>query len=260
MRIIADKADLALFLKTGIVTLSIIGILFSGIKYFPKTVTVTSHTNARKIPISSVETNEKVLALTFDIDGKTDDLGVILDILDKYNLKVTFFITGKWLDSNPKELEYMVNAGHDIGNHSNSHKHMDLASEGTCKEEILTLHNRLREMTGIEMTLFRPPYGDFNNTIIHTAKELGYETIKWDIDSNDWKDYSSEEIIKQTTDKQNLKNGSIILLRSGTKFTSESLEQIIINLTKQGYEILPVSKLIHTENYILDETGRQFLK
>lgn len=260
MSIKIDKAEFGLFLKTGIVVLSFMAILFSSIKHIPAAVTVTSHTNSTKVPIHSVETNEKVIALTFDLDSEPENLVNILETLDKYNVKATFFITGKFVENYPEELNQIVELGHDLGNHSTGHKHMDLLTAKECGEEILNLHKQVKAKTGIDMTLFRPPYGDFNNTIIHTATELGYETIKWDINSHDWKDYSSKEIIRQTTKNSNLKNGSIILFHTTTKYTVESLEPIIINLQEQGYKILPVSELIYTRDYTVDSTGRQYSK
>lgn len=253
-----NKTDLGLFLKTGIVVLSTMAIIFSSIRYLPEVVTVTNHTNSTKIPINSVETNKKLISLTFDVDGSDEDLSKILNILEKYNIKATFFITGKWLDSSNEQVNNIIGKGHDIGNHSNNHKHMDLLSKEECRKEIISLHNKVKDVTGIQMTLFRPPYGDFNNTVIHTAKELGYETIKGDIDSLDWKDYSKEEIIKKTTEKDHLKNGSIILFHTGTKFTAESLEEVIIGLEYLGYNFLPVSELIYTEDYEIDMMGRQY--
>lgn len=257
MKIIVNEADLGLFLKTGIVVLSFVAILFSGIKYIPTAVTVSNHTNSKKFPINSVETSEKVVALTFDIDSVDGHLDAILDILNNKNVKATFFITGKWIDSNPDGLIKLVNEGHTIGNHSNNHKYMELLSLKECEEEILYVHNRVKEITGIEMTLFRPPYGHFDNTIIHTAKELGYETINWDIDSQDWKDYGVGDVIKQTVDNKDLKKGSIILFHTGTKYTSKALEQIIVSLHEKEYKLQPLSELIHQEDYVIDVTGRQ---
>lgn len=183
------KDDFEMFFKTGIVIMSLFAIVLSSVKYIPRVITVTNHNNAKKTPIHRVETKEKVLSLTFDINSKDSDLDKILEILDKYDLKATFFVTGKWVDDKPQELRKIAKKGHDIGNHGNNHKHMDLLGEKECKEEIIELHKKVKDITGIEMTLFRPPYGSYNNSLIHLAKELGYHTIKWDIDSKDWKDY-----------------------------------------------------------------------
>ena len=244
MNISINKDDLGLFFKTGIVVLSVIAVIFSSTRYLPRAVTVTNHTNSTKVPINSVDTDKKLVSLTFDIDNDDGDLMKILDILDNHNVKATFFITGKWLDNNYEQLNKIIAGGHDIGNHSNNHKHMDLLSEKECREEISSLHNKVKKSTGIDMTLFRSPYGDYNNTVIHTAKELGYETIKGDIDSLDWKDYSKEDIIRKATDNKTLKNGSILLFHTGAKFTADSLDEVIIGLKYLGYDLIPISELI----------------
>lgn len=258
MRTTLNKYDLGLFLKTGIVVLTFMAVVFSGMKYLPQAVTVTNHTNSTKIPIQSVETDKKVVSLTFDINSTSEDLDSILNILEKHNVKASFFVTGKWLDENYQDITNIIDGGHDIGNHSDNHRHMDLLSKKECEEEIMNLHNKVKDITGIEMTLYRPPYGDFNNTLIHTAEEQGYSVIKWDIDSLDWKDYSVNNIIKQTSQNINLRNGSIILFHSDTKYTAKALEEVVFNLLEKGYQIAPVSELIYKEDYTIDMAGRQY--
>lgn len=255
-----SKADISLFLKTGIFVLSFIAILFSTVKYIPKAITVSNHTNSKKFPICSVETSEAKVALTFDIDSSGKDLDLILDILSKNNVKATFFVTGKWIESNRDGIIRIVSSGHDIGNHSYSHKNMDLLDEEECMKEILYVHNLVKDITNVEMKLFRPPYGDFNNTILHTAKDLGYETIRWDIDSMDWKDYGIRDIINQTANNKDLRNGSIIVFKLGTKYTAEALDEVIESLKDKGYNLVGVNDLIYPNDYIIDVTGRQYRK
>ncbi|NLJ89571.1 MAG: polysaccharide deacetylase family protein [Clostridiales bacterium] len=255
-----SKADISLFLKTGIFVLSFIAILFSTVKYIPKAITVSNHTNSKKFPICSVETSEAKVALTFDIDSSGKDLDLILDILSKNNVKATFFVTGKWIESNRDGIIRIVSSGHDIGNHSYSHKNMDLLDEEECMKEILYVHNLVKDITNVEMKLFRPPYGDFNNTIIHIAKDLGYETIRWDIDSMDWKDYGIRDLINQTANNKDLRNGSIIVFKLGTKYTAEALDEVIESLKDKGYNLVGVNDLIYPNDYIIDVTGRQYRK
>lgn len=107
------------------------------------------------------------------------------------------------------------------------------------------------------MELFRPPYGDYDNEVIQNAQKCGYYTIQWDVDSLDWKDYGVENIIKTVTQHKQLKNGSIILMHNGAKYTAQALPQVIKELKAQGYEIVPVSELIYKEDYHMDVTGRQ---
>lgn len=105
--------------------------------------------------------------------------------------------------------------------------------------------------------MFRPPYGDYNSTLIDTVYGCNFYPIEWDVDSLDWKDYGTDNIIKTVTTHKALKNGSIILMHNGAKYTAEALESVITGLQSQGYEIVPVSQLINTENFHMDGTGLQ---
>lgn len=187
-----------------------------------------------------------------------EDTAHILDILAEHDVNATFFMTGGWMNQYPDDVKAIAAAGHDLGNHSQNHKQMSSLSAEECKSELLEPHKYIKELTGKEMILFRPPYGDYNNTLIDTAKELGYYTIQWDVDSLDWKDYGVESIIQTVTENKNLGNGSIILMHNGAKYTADALDAIITILKEKGYEIVPVSKLILKENYEIDHEGRQY--
>ena len=121
----------------------------------------------------------------------------------------------------------------------------------------MKVHNKVKELTGVEMCLFRPPYGDYDDHVITNAKDCGYYAIQWSIDSLDWKDYGVESIIKTVTEHKNLCNGAIILMHNGAKYTAEALPTVIEKLQADGYEIVPISELIYKDNYHLDVTGRQ---
>ena len=109
------------------------------------------------------------------------------------------------------------------------------------------------------MTVFRPPFGDYNDTVIQAANELGYHVIQWDVDSLDWKDYGCDSIIHTVTNHKHLGNGSIILMHNGAKYTKDALEKMIVCLKEQGYEFVKVSDLIYKENYQMDHEGRQYV-
>lgn len=166
-------------------------------------------------------------------------------------------MTGEWVENYPEDVKKIQEAGHDLGNHSENHKNMSQLSDGDCQQELLKVHEKVKELTGIEMELFRPPYGDYDNEVITNAKECGYYTIQWDVDSLDWKDYGVDSIIKTVTEHKDLKNGSIILMHNGAKYTQQALPQVIEGLQAKGYQIVPISELIYRDNYHLDVTGRQ---
>ena len=222
-----------------------------------KTVSVTNTVNGKELPIYSVETDEKKVALSFDAAWGNEDTQEILDVLKSYNIHVTFFMTGGWVENFPEDVKKIKDAGHDLGNHSENHKNMSQLNDSDCQSELLKVHEKVKKITGTDMCLFRPPYGDYDNEVIKNATSCGYYTIQWDVDSLDWKDYGVDSIIKTVCEHKNLKNGSIILMHNGAKYTAEALPKVIEGLKAKGYEIVPISELIYKENYHLDVTGRQ---
>ncbi len=188
-----------------------------------------------------------------------EDTGRLLDTLKKHDVKATFFLTGGWIDSYPDDVKAIAEAGHELGNHSENHKEMSKISAEECKTEIMTPHEKVKKLTGVEMKVFRPPYGDYNDTLINTLKDCGYYGIQWNVDSLDWRDYSAETILSNVLNHKDLGNGSIILCHNGGKHTADALDQLITGLTDKGYTFVKMSDLIYHDNYELDITGKQHL-
>lgn len=258
MNIEEEKKKIELFIKTGLVVLSLlmfVGVVATTIK---KVVTVTSIKNERRLPIYCVDTEEKKVALSFDAAWGNDDTKEILAILKKNDIRVTFFMTGGWVREYPDDVKAIAAAGHDLGNHSESHKQMSQLTEEECRREIKLVHDEVQQLTGVSMKLFRPPFGDYNNTLIDTANDMGYQCIQWDVDSLDWKNYGVNSIIDTILNHPHLGNGSIILCHNGAKYTKDALEVIISGLKDQGYTIVPVSELIYSKSHRLDQEGRQY--
>lgn len=232
-----------------------------GVFLMPKTshVNSSSTVNGRELPIYCVQTQEPKIALTFDAAWGNEDTAKILSILEKHGVKVTFFMTGGWVESYPEDVKAILAAGHDLGNHSENHKNMSQLSDTQKQEEIQKVHNKVKELTGYEMFLFRPPYGDYDNKVIKIVNKNGYYPIQWDVDSLDWKDYGADAIIKQVCENPHLGNGSIILCHNGAKYTAQALDTLITRLKESGYTLVPVSELIYRENYHMDTEGRQIL-
>ena len=168
-------------------------------------------------------------------------------------------MTGGWVESYPEDVKAIAKAGHDLGNHSENHKQMSKLSSEECKEEIMKVHEKVKKLTGKNMTLFRPPYGDYNDNLVDTVNSLGYHCIQWDVDSLDWKNYGVQSIINTVVNHKHLGNGSIILCHNGAKYTAQALDDMIKGLKEKGYEIVPISKLIYKKNYQMDHEGRQFV-
>lgn len=161
------------------------------------------------------------------------------------------------MESYPDDVKAIYEAGHDLGNHSERHKDMATIGIAEQQDELMSVHRKVKKLTGYDMFLFRPPYGSYNDDLITTAEACGYYPIQWSVDSLDWKDYGTDSIISTVCEHKALGNGAIILMHNGAAYTADALETIITNIRDAGYEIVPVSQLIYRENYHLDVSGKQ---
>lgn len=243
--------------KIGIFALGAFALAFGLKSYFTMGIETSTNVNGRDLPIYCVETTEKKVALSFDAAWGNEDTREILSILKKHDVRVTFFMTGGWVESYPEDVKAIYEAGHDLGNHSENHKNMSQLSVDEVKEEIQLVHDKVKTLTGVEMELFRPPYGDYDNEVITTLTDMNYFTVQWDVDSLDWKDYGVDRLIKTVCEHKNLGNGSIILMHNGAKYTAKALDSILTELKAQGYQIVPVSELILKDNFHMNHEGRQ---
>lgn len=134
---------------------------------------------------------------------------------------------------------------------------MSTLSSEQITQELQGCHEAVKELTGIDMNLFRPPFGEYNDNVIRTAKENGYYSIQWDVDSLDWKEQGVEAEINQVLNHKHLGNGSILLFHNDAKYTPQALDTILKGLKEKGYDIVPVSEIIHTGEYTVDHEGRQ---
>lgn len=219
----------------------------------PLLVTVLSR--GRLVPIYEVKTSEKKVAISFDATWGTELTDEILDILQAHNIRTTFFLAGYWVDKHPDYVVKISEAGHEIGNHSYSHPHMNSLSEQGIAYELQKNEHLIQDLTGQRTTLFRPPFGEYNNQVITVAKELGYHTIQWSVDSLDWKDLTSDQIYQRVMSQ--IKPGSIVLFHNAAPGTPGAIRRLIPDLKAQGYEIVPVSELLHKGDYYIDAAGVQ---
>ena len=213
-------------------------------------------TPAKKpLPIYNVQTDEKKVAVTFDAAWGDEQTEGILDLLDRYGVKATFFLVGYWVDRYPEKVRLISERGHEIGNHSSTHPHMSGMSSEAILWEIGDTSAKIRALTGQDAVNFRPPYGDYDSNLITTCRDAGIHVIQWNIDSLDWKDLTGDEMLRRVRDK--LEPGSIILFHNNSTHILDGLEKTLQELQAQGYEGVPVRDLIHTGNYIIDHAGRQ---
>ncbi len=258
---VSDKLHMFLKKNKKNVAAACMLLLLAGIAYAaPRAVVAVSQNSAaaaKELPIYCVDRQDKVVALTFDAAWGNEDTQRILDILEKHDVQVTFFATGGWVEAYPDDVKKIIEAGHAFGNHSENHKFMTKLSDEQKEQELMKVHNKVKALTGYEMCLFRPPYGDYNDSVVNVAGSLGYYTIQWSVDSLDWKDYGVESIIKTVTQHKNLDSGAIILMHNGAKYTADALDSVITSLKEQGYNFVTVAQLIHTGKYHMDHTGKQ---
>ena len=185
-----------------------------------------------------------------------DDTEQLINILSEYKVPATFFVVGAWVDKYPESVKQLSDAGHQVQNHSNSHPYMTGLSNEQMIDEIENCNKKIENITGVRPTLFRAPYGDYDNRVIETVESQNMYAIQWDVDSLDWKDNATaDSICKRVTSK--VQNGSIILFHNDAEHTPEALPTVLKCLKDEGYEFVFISDLIMKDNYTIDHAGKQ---
>ena len=211
-------------------------------------------------PICSVNQERKQAALTFDISGDLKELDGLIQvpaILEENQVKASFFVSGEWAMENPEYIRKLSELGHDIGSMGQTGISVSSLTAQMRQEEIRQAKDCLEQLTGRDTNLFRPAQGEYDDSLITAVCAIGCYPIGWDVDSQDWKDYGAFTICRQVLENENLKGGSIIRFRCGSKYTAQSLTDIIDRLKRAGFELVPLSQMIYKEQYHLDEQGRQ---
>ena len=214
---------------------------------------VGASASSRKLPVYCVKRDNKAVSLTFDAAWGNEDTQELIDILERYGVKATFFLVGQWVDKYPESVQALYDAGMEIGNHSNEHPHMAKLSQKQIQDEITACNEKIEGVTGECPTLFRCPYGEYNDTVIETVNGMGMTAIQWNVDSLDWKGIRADEILGRI--KSGVVPGSIILFHNAAEHTPEALADIIEYLLAEGYEIVPVSELLLSGSWEIDHTG-----
>lgn len=204
---------------------------------------ITTSSVINGVYYSGNEDSNKI-SLMINVYWGTEYLDGMLEILDKYDVKTTFFVGGTWAVKESDMLEKIYESGHEIGNHGYSHKDQDKLSREQNQKEILMTHNIVDELLGFEMNLFAPPSGAYSKTTVEVASELGYQTIMWTRDTIDWRDKDADLIYSRAV--KDAKGGDLVLMHP-TEKTLEALEQIIITLKEKGLKITTVSDNLSAE-------------
>ena len=214
--------------------------------------------STRLVPVYCVETDKKQVAISFDAAWGADKTQGILDILKDYNVSATFFLVGFWVDEHPDMVKAIDEAGIEIGTHSNKHPDMAKLDAQQISQELSTSVQKIQNITGKTVELFRAPFGSYNNTLLQEAEKQNLITVQWDVDTLDWKGLSATQMCDRVM--ENVKNGSIILMHNNSDNILDGLTMILDRLTMQGYEITSVGKLVYHDGYEIDRNGVQHLK
>lgn len=206
----------------------------------------------RNLPIYSVDNNEAI-SLTFNCAWGDEDIDSILETLNKFDVKATFFVVGQWAEKYPQSLKKIISAGHEIGGHSYDHKDYTKLGEKELREDIKKNKNAIYDAALYEIKLIRVPSGAYNNLSISTIEDMGFIPVQWSVDSIDYGDADCEGIFQRAT--HNTKAGDIVLMHTGTKNTAQALPRILDSLSGK-FKILKVSELIFQENFFVDNTGK----
>lgn len=219
---------------------------------------VSAFSIKKKIPIYCVETSEKKVALSFDAAWGADKTSEIMDILEEYEMKATFFLVGFWIDKYPEKTKEIYDRGFLIGNHSTNHPHCNKLTKEDITKEIITTNQKIKQITGNNPKYFRAPFGEYNNTLLESIEELNMKCIQWDVDSLDWKGLSGAEIASRILPK--VKNGSIILCHNNSDHILEALPIVLLGLKNKGYTSVVMEELVIEGEYYIDNNGMQQVK
>lgn len=189
-------------------------------------------------PIYQGNTQNPKVAFACNVFWGEEYLPKMMEIFQNENVRITFFMGGSWVKSHPELLKEIAEKGHELGNHSFTHPHPNALSKEQNKEQIVRTEELIFSLTQQKTVLYAPPYGEFNQTVLQAADELGYKTIMWTVDTVDWK-RPPAEVIKTRVLKK-IQNGAIVLMHP-TEPTIEALPGLIRELKQQGYVIEPVS-------------------
>lgn len=219
---------------------------------------ISANGTTRKIPVYNVATDRHVVSLTFDAAWGADKTLGILDILDDYGIKATFFLVGFWVDNFPDMVKEIEARGHEIGTHSETHPHMPTLSREDMVSQLTTSSQKITANTGKEVSLFRPPFGDYNNALVEVCQSMNIIPIQWDVDSLDWKGISAAQIHDRVVSR--VKDGSIVLFHNNSDNILEALPLVIETLKLKKFTFAPVGDVVYKTDYYVDANGTQHKK
>ncbi len=199
--------------------------------------------NVAKLALSKLQLdpNKPVIALTFD-DGPSENTDSILDVLEQYGVRATFFVLGYKVEDHSEQIQRAINLNCEIGSHTWAHARYVDRSSAQLATDLQRTEDALWTVANYKPRLFRPPYGQLSTSIREGAKQLGYVMILWNVDTRDWEHRNAEMVIDSAL--KDAKDGSIILFHDLYASTAEAIETIVPALIEQGYQLVTVSELL----------------
>ncbi|MGE5703339.1 MAG: polysaccharide deacetylase family protein [Clostridia bacterium] len=197
-------------------------------------------------PIHRIDTQRKVVALTFDDGPDPVYTPLILETLHKQGVPATFFVLGSQVDKYPKILQWVKKAGHEIGNHGYYHHDLNKLTEQEVYDEIKRTEQSILRTTGVLSQYYRPPGGVMTHDVLNAVQTSGYDIIHWSVDPRDWSLRRTASVIANTV-KKNVSSGDIVLFHDGglnQKQTIKALRDLITDLRQKGYKFVTVSQLL----------------
>ncbi|MBM7868390.1 polysaccharide deacetylase family protein [Heliobacterium gestii] len=229
-----------------LLTLTVVCLLLAGMTQFVITLNQDiAETSGRSEADSVVRRGPPVnkVALTINVDWGQEHIQALLDSLSRHQAKATFFFTGRFADNFPEYVTKVHEAGHEVGNHGYSHPHPTQISEGANREEIRRTHGALVKLTGLAPKWFAPPYGELDERVLSTARQEGYRTILWTVDSADWLKPSPQEWMKRVT--AGIGPGALVLMHP-TAPTVQALPSLLNYIKEKGWQAVTLTELLGT--------------
>lgn len=195
------------------------------------------------VPISKGNTDKKVVAFACNVYEGSEQIDKMMNILESKKARMSFFLGGIWVNKNKDFVKYMYNKGYDLQNHGYYHKRPSTLNMQNNIKEVRDTEKLIFNITGHRTKLFEPPYGDYDENTISTLNSINYKVLTWSIDTIDWREDASKEVIMNRI-KKKLHPGAIILIHP-KPVTANSLDEIIDYIYSQGYKIVTVSEIIN---------------
>ncbi|WP_429999014.1 polysaccharide deacetylase family protein [Metabacillus fastidiosus] len=195
-------------------------------------------------PIYRGHPDKPMVSFAINVAWGNEYIPNMLTTLNKHHVKATFFLEGRWAKENPEMAKMIVDAGHEIGNHSYRHPDMSKITSASIREELAKTNDVIKATTEQKVTLFAPPSGSFRKEVVDIAAEMDMKTILWTVDTVDWQKPQPHVLIERVVSK--IHNGAIVLMHP-TDPTDKSLEKLILLIKEKGYSFGSVSMLLDEE-------------